>query len=74
MFLRRANAKEKPAIWRVFRAAFCFNGDYHLSIGHFSVAMRNFACVLHPHFLHLPVPANPEPSQNSQPLQISTRE
>jgi hypothetical protein len=43
----------------------------HLPIGHFSVAIRSFAHVEHPHFLHLPVPINPELSQNSHDLHIS---
>jgi hypothetical protein len=42
---------------------------YHLSIGHFSVAMRSLAHVEQPHFLQRPVPLSASESQNSQLLQ-----
>ena len=46
---------------------------YHLLMGHFSVAIRSLACVEHPHFWQRPVFTKPDSSQNSQPLQVSSR-
>lgn len=45
----------------------------HFPIGHFSVDIRSFAHVLHPHFKHLPVLPNASASQNSQLRQTESR-
>ena len=47
--------------------------SHHLPIGHFSEAMRSFACVEHPHLRQRPVPAMPAASHRSQALQVSMR-
>jgi hypothetical protein len=47
--------------------------SHHLPIGHFSEAMRSFACVEHPHLRQRPVPAMPAASHKSQALQVSMR-
>ena len=46
----------------------------HLLIGQDSVAMRSLAWVEHVHLEHRPVPPKADRSQNSHPLQMSSRE
>jgi len=46
---------------------------YHLSMGHFSDAIRSFAQVAQPHLRQRPVPRIPAASHRSQDRQVSIR-
>jgi hypothetical protein len=67
-FLAAACQKKLRAFYGVAEKA------RHFPIGQFSVAMRSFAQVEHPHFMQRPVLPSAFLFQNSQPLQMSSRD